>query len=731
MWKKMAKGAPHPSAAPPSDDPAPPASGSLIQSGAAFHRSHLPVRDEVVYARAGPVPLPEHVSVTPVEDLMKKVIGDFTLNEEQTRAFKLIAQHSLDRRAAPLRMYLGGPGGTGKSRVIDAVAAFFLARDEGRRLRRSSYTGVAARNISGMTLHAALGMGKGATAVKSGKGLRDLMTMWEGVNYLFVDEVSMVGCGLMYDISVALCAAKGEPNTAFGAVNMIFAGDFFQLPPVGQVRLYAHIDKYSYAKSKQKRGSGLRTLTASTALGQKNICDKLLWLSVHTVIMLDKPMRQVGPENEQFVSLLGRLRHGRCTNADFDVLNSHLLQNLTVDWHADPWKQAPIVVNENAMKDKLNVQATYDFAKQTGRPLHWYYAEDKIARTSVPPGPLADRLMEFDSGKSNQRLGKIPLVIGMPVIISQNFDVQGGVVNGSFGILKSVRYNLDVDGRRHAISCVVEVEDTEEGIVPGLPLHHVVALEDDTAIKLEHPYTHKKCTLHRIQLPIQPGFAMTAYKAQGKTFDGIVINLVDCQGTESPYVMVSRATTLEGLAIVSPFAKERICCRTSEDLRKESLRLDMLALRTMIEHGTSDEVDRAKVALEARYSIDADEPDELSSEDENTVRDDPWTRLNRKQTQVTRLVHPPRRKHKQALNVSRVVAPPPPSHCTQLSRRQGLDAQRPPAASSSQLGVARPADPPRPIDSVEHTGPFVDASSLRQVRRRRRQELDHPIAQVS
>ncbi|KAJ7131264.1 hypothetical protein C8R44DRAFT_580149, partial [Mycena epipterygia] len=134
------------------------------------------------------------------------VIAKYTLNTEQTRAFELVARHSTDRAAPPLRMYLGGPGGTGKSRVIDALSSFFEARGENRRFRLSSYTGVAARNISGMTLHAALGLSQRKRATtKSGKALRDLMAMWEGVDYLFIDEVSMVGCALLCDISNALC----------------------------------------------------------------------------------------------------------------------------------------------------------------------------------------------------------------------------------------------------------------------------------------------------------------------------------------------------------------------------------------------------------------------------------------------------------------------------------------------------------------------------------------------
>ncbi|KAJ7649267.1 hypothetical protein B0H17DRAFT_852450, partial [Mycena rosella] len=83
---------------------------------------------------------------------------------------------------------------------------------------------------------------------------------------------------------------------------------------------------------------------------------------------------------------------------------------------------------------------------------------------------------------TNSRLGMIPLVIGMPVMIAQNFDVPGGVVNGRSGILKSVRYRVDAEGNRHAISCVVEAPDTSPGIIDGLPDHHVVALQDTVSI---------------------------------------------------------------------------------------------------------------------------------------------------------------------------------------------------------------------------------------------------------
>ncbi|KAI9064822.1 hypothetical protein FKP32DRAFT_1569040, partial [Trametes sanguinea] len=80
----------------------------------------------------------------------------WNLNVEQMRAFTIVAKHSLMSKPSPLRMFLGGVGGTGKSRVIQALTAFFLARNQSRRLRLASYTGVAAKNIGGTTLHTAL-----------------------------------------------------------------------------------------------------------------------------------------------------------------------------------------------------------------------------------------------------------------------------------------------------------------------------------------------------------------------------------------------------------------------------------------------------------------------------------------------------------------------------------------------------------------------------------------------
>ncbi|KAJ8582751.1 hypothetical protein M405DRAFT_686378, partial [Rhizopogon salebrosus TDB-379] len=98
-------------------------------------------------------------------------------------------------------------------------------------------------------------------------------------------------------------------NTApFGGMNVIFAGDFAQLSPVSGKSLYAHLDINKCA----------------TAQVQKKIFGRLLWLSIKTVVLLKQVVRQHGPENLPFIHLLSRLHEGKCTQKDFELLQSRI-----------------------------------------------------------------------------------------------------------------------------------------------------------------------------------------------------------------------------------------------------------------------------------------------------------------------------------------------------------------------------------------------------------------------
>ena len=440
--------------------------------------------------------------------------------------------------------------------------------------------GVAAKNISGMTLHAALNLGCWKRSKSSHlKGARDRIAMWDGVDYLFIDEVSMIGCQFLCQISEALTEAKGNTN-AFGNINIIFAGDFAQLGPVGDSRLFSHVDTNNIARS-------------NSTHGKKIMFGKLLWLSITTVVILTEIMRQSGPENIPFTQCLDRLRIGNCTDSDYDLLNTCILDNAHENIHSSEWKTAPIIVSDNATKDALNTRLAAKFAADTGQKLEWYYSTDKRAGNTLTDPQLKETLQQLHSGQTNYRLGKIPLVKGMPVLINQNFDVEGGIVNGSTGTIESIRYRTDENGDRHLISCTVLVQDCTDDALPHLQPYHIPILEDTVDMTFIHPFSKRKCTIHRSQIPILPAFAMTVHKAQGQSLNNVIIDLDCCSGTESPYVMVSRATSLAGLLILRPFHKNKIRCRQSQDSRNESRRLQSLALQTKKAHRTDDEREQA------------------------------------------------------------------------------------------------------------------------------------------
>lgn len=134
--------------------------------------------------------------------------------------------------------------------------------------------------------------------------------------------------------------------------------------------------------------------------------------------------------------------------------------------------------------------------------------------------------------------------------------------------------------------------------MPLLSVHHFPTLPDIMDITFEHGASHKRCVIKRKQVPIEPGFAITAHKAQGQTLERAVVDLAGCLGTEQPYVMTSRCTSIEGLVVLRDFEFGQITKRHSEDLRKEFARLDRVRLLTIVNHGAEDERRRAKDTLD-------------------------------------------------------------------------------------------------------------------------------------
>jgi hypothetical protein len=552
--------------------------------------------EQINYPTTQPAAVHQTSNEHDAKENITDVVNKFSFNTEQARAFTIVAEHSTQEKPDQLRMFLGGAGGTGKSQVINGLRYFFQMKNQDRRFRLASFTGVAAHNIKGMTLHSALGLNQQKKG-SSTHVMKDLIAMWEGVDYLFVDEVSMIGCHLLLKIHKALCAAK-ENTKPFGGINVVFAGDFAQLPPVGDTRLNSRIN----------------TQKSATNRGQNEIYGKLLWLSIDTCVLLQQIMRQQGPENFQFINLLQRLRVGACNEDDYKLLCSKLSYTTKPDWSQKLWNQAPIIVSNNEAKDKINDRCTRNFSATSKKELHYYHASDKQGGIVIDHDDLKNKLKHMHTGKTEQRMGLLPLVVGMPVMICANFDVTNGVVNGCIGTLKEIRYTVDENGDRHAHACVVSLPDVTGMKLTNLEIGEVAVLEDQCTMSFTNPHSSKRCSIKRTQLPIVPAFAITGHKSQGRTLPSTIADIQSCRGTESVYVMLSRVTSIENLRILRPFNIKKIQCRPSEDSRRESKRQNILNLRTIYKYGSPSERDSVKDNLsELTLSADptSEDPDEL------------------------------------------------------------------------------------------------------------------------
>lgn len=246
------------------------------------------------------------------------ITKEFTLNEEQERAFRIIANHAIENSGEQLKMYLGGMAGTGKSQVIKALIHLFKSREEGYRFLCLAPTGAAAALIGGSTYHSILKFNQGNadddgnfdTNDNKDKGLTDVHNRLQHVDYIFLDEVSMIDCEALFQISSRLSKAL-QPGVEFGGINFICAGDFAQLPPVMSAyplhtgRVYSTLH-YTNARHSQNAAIG-----------------KALWHQFITVVILQKNMRQrsQNEDDARFRQALVNMRYQYCSQKDVDFLS--------------------------------------------------------------------------------------------------------------------------------------------------------------------------------------------------------------------------------------------------------------------------------------------------------------------------------------------------------------------------------------------------------------------------
>ncbi len=131
-------------------------------------------------------------------------------------------------------VFLTGSAGSGKTHVLNQYIKYL--KDRKVQVAVTASTGIAATHMNGMTIHAWSGIGikdqlnrKQLLNLKSKKYLSKNL---DEVKVLIIDEISMLHQRQLSLINQVLQFFK-ESDEAFGGVQVIFCGDFFQLPPIG------------------------------------------------------------------------------------------------------------------------------------------------------------------------------------------------------------------------------------------------------------------------------------------------------------------------------------------------------------------------------------------------------------------------------------------------------------------------------------------------------------------
>jgi hypothetical protein len=529
-----------------------------------------------------------HAEQAEQQNFIDSTVIEYCLNIEQERAFRIVANHATANNQKQLKMYLGGMGGTGKSQVIKALVCFFNKRQESHRIMILAPTGTAAALLNGSTYHSALGVPiDGVNGTKNDfVSLAHVRTRLDGVDYIFVDEISMVSCHELYKISAQLAKARNVVDMPFGGLNMIFAGDFAQLKPVRGSALYSSLVGTSIDASK-------------TLQGQQSAIGKALWHQVTTVVILRQNMRQnkQTEDDSKLRTALENMRYACCTPEDISFLRTRIAgrRKNQPDLTAPQFRNVSIITALNSHKDRLNQLGCERFASETNQELTHFYSIDVMGNETDPAvqksgrrnrrksasqckiGPaLENMLWNLRHAASDHIPGKLSLCVGMPVMIRHNSATELCITRGQEGHVAGWQSTKGPSGQNVLDTIFVKLDNPAQNVhLEGLSDNVVPLTKIAKTITCLCP-SDLKLSVSRSQVHVLPNFSMTDYAAQGKTRPFNIVDLNNCRDHTSYYTCLSRSATSEGTALIQGFDSSKITKGAPGYLRQEFREYEIL-----------------------------------------------------------------------------------------------------------------------------------------------------------
>lgn len=282
-------------------------------------------------------------------------------------------------------VFLTGEPGSGKTHTVNAYIRYL--REHGINPSITASTGIAATHVGGMTIHSWSGIGikRALTeydldAMSSNEGLVKRIA---SAKVLVIDEISMLDGSVLVMVEQVTRTLRRKPEP-FGGLQVIFVGDFFQLPPIAD------------------KTSGVRA----------QFCfESNAWRTANPIVCyLSEQHRQ---EDTAFLSTLGAIRRGELEDSVFEYIGER---------HVLPGEHPldiPQLYTHNVDVDRKNTQ---ELAKLE--------TEEKVFLMSTKG--TSTRVEQLIKGCLSPE--ELVLKEGASVMFTKN-NFENGYVNGTLGTI--------------------------------------------------------------------------------------------------------------------------------------------------------------------------------------------------------------------------------------------------------------------------------------------------------
>ncbi len=314
--------------------------------------------------------------------------------------------------------FLTGAAGAGKSYVLREYITYL--KKHGISYAVTASTGIASTHISGSTIHSWSGIGikdrMTSYELDALEEKQNLYKRWNNTSVLIIDEVSMLHANFI-DMLDKVAKHIRRSDKPFGGMQVVFTGDFFQLPPIVKNGSQGESDNVFAFQS-------------------------VAWKEAKPVVCyLSEQFRQ---DDDRLSSLLNAIRKGDIDDGHYEMLKEktevpHIGDHIKLYTH-----------NENV--DLINKEA-FNKVKGETKTYHMVTKGKAALLASLKNNCLADEVLQLKVGakviciKNSQDRNYVNGSMGEVIA----FDNEGApiveLVSGKKVTIKADSWKIEEDGK--------------------------------------------------------------------------------------------------------------------------------------------------------------------------------------------------------------------------------------------------------------------------------------------